>query len=116
MARVILKTPRYTPAAALLGDLTWFDLKDIHNKLKVTFFSRLKHMGLQRWPNLMLNVLFIVSRDIVSYLGWKWLKSINNILYDNELMDKCNEHPHNETLLYTIFSNHDDMSIQNWYK
>jgi hypothetical protein len=79
MARSILKAARNTPIAALLGDLGWCPIQDIHNQRKVKYFSRLLDLDLHRWPKLLLNALMTFYNNDTT-LRYKWLNCINNSL------------------------------------
>lgn len=104
MARIILKAPRNTPAAALLGDLGWLDFQSMHSKVKTKFLFRLKNMDLNRWPKLCLNALFISSNNNnVRELNWKWLKSISTILNDHNMDMIFTPHCENMFWLSTFF-------------
>ena len=121
MARAILKAPRNTPAAALLGDLGWSNFKSIHDKAKVKFFSRLKNMDLNRWPKLLLNALSIIdnnnnTNNNVRNLSWKWFESINNTLRDNDMSFMFRVHSENNEAWLNVFNNiHDRKAKRNWY-
>jgi hypothetical protein len=79
MARSILKAPRNTPSAALLGDLGWDYIESIHNQNKIKYLNRLISMDSHRWPKLLFNAIFTVFNNDVQ-LTWRWLDSVNNIL------------------------------------
>jgi hypothetical protein len=79
MARSILKAPRNTPSAALLGDLGWDCIESIHNQNKIKYFNRVINMDSHRWPKLLFNAIFTVFNNDM-HLKWTWLDSVNNIL------------------------------------
>jgi hypothetical protein len=79
MARSILKAPRNTPSAALLGDLGWDYIESIHNQNKIKYLNRLISMDSHRWPKLLFNAIFTVFNSDM-HLKWKWLDSVSNIL------------------------------------
>ena len=77
MARAILKAPRNTPSAALLGDLGWDTIESIHNTHKIKYFHRLINMESHRWPKLLFNAIYTVYNNDNGNLRWKWLDPIN---------------------------------------
>ena len=44
MARFILKAPRYTPRAALYGDLGWVPISTLQDGHRAKFFARVNNL------------------------------------------------------------------------
>ena len=80
VARYLLKSPRNVAKEALYGDLGWNSVESIQMNIRVTYFSRLKNMGDNRWPRLLFRAIF----ELMDVSKWQWLKNVKKCL------DNCN--------------------------
>lgn len=73
-------------------------------------------MDFNRWPKLCFNALFTVSEN-GNNLNWKWLKSINNILTDNNMDFMFTTHlDNNKELFDTLKHTQDERLSRLWYE
>jgi hypothetical protein len=78
MAKVILKAPRNMTKEALYADLGWSPITSTQDKLRINFLDRLLIMSDERWPKLLFNAMYLVSRE--HNTQWKWLNYIKGCL------------------------------------
>lgn len=115
MARYILKAPRNTPGAALLGDLGWFPISSLQNANRIKYFGRLLNLEMHRWPKLMLNTLFSLNCN-VDNIRFKWMACIKNVL------TKCDmghffryDAPTNSNWIKSFKNVNNLLDIEQWY-
>ena len=119
MARYILKAPRYTPRAALYGDLGWVPIATLQDGHRTKFFARVINLEAHRWPKFLLNTM--LSLDInPCKLRYKFMYHIINVLdkcsVSNNIIycAKTGRSPDNPHWVNSIKSTLSNIFVSNW--